>query len=48
MDKLFALASKLLRQNEYDQKLYIIDRILNIVHQRSDLASWFVEGGLLS
>lgn len=45
MDKLFALASKLLRQNEYDQKLYIIDRILNIVHQRSDLASWFVEGG---
>jgi len=45
VDKLFALASKLIRQNDYTQKLYIIDRILNIVHQRSDLASWFVEGG---
>lgn len=44
-DKLIILASKLLRQNDYDQKLYIIDRILNVVHQRSDLASWFVEGG---
>lgn len=45
MERLFQLASKLLRQNDYDQKLYLIDRILNITHQRSQLASWFVEGG---
>jgi GNAT superfamily N-acetyltransferase len=28
-----------------EQKLQIIDRILNIIHQRSDLAGWFVQGG---
>lgn len=28
-----------------EEKLVIIDQILNVVHQRSDLASWFVEGG---
>ena len=28
-----------------EQKLAIIDKVLNIVHQRSDLASWFIEGG---
>lgn len=28
-----------------EDKLQIIDRILNIVHQRSDIAGWFVEGG---
>ena len=26
-------------------KLVILDRMLNVAHQRSDLASWFVEGG---
>lgn len=28
-----------------EQKLQIVDRILNIVHARSDLSSWFVQGG---
>jgi len=28
-----------------EEKLLTIDRMLNVVHQRSDLASWFVEGG---
>ena len=28
-----------------EEKLQICDAILNVTHQRSDLASWFVEGG---
>jgi len=28
-----------------EEKLQKIDFILNVVHQRSDLASWFIEGG---
>ena len=28
-----------------EEKVPILDQILNVVHQRSDLASWFVEGG---
>jgi hypothetical protein len=28
-----------------EAKLVAIDKALNVVHQRSDLASWFVEGG---
>ena len=28
-----------------EEKLQKIDFILNVVHQRSDIASWFVEGG---
>ena len=39
------LLSQLLRANEAEQKLVIIDKMLNVVHQRSDIASWFVEGG---
>ena len=29
-----------------EEKLQKIDFILNVVHQRSDIASWFVEGGI--
>ena len=28
-----------------EEKLVAIDKMLNVAHQRSDLASWFVEGG---
>jgi hypothetical protein len=28
-----------------DQRLVIMDKLLNVVHQRSDIAGWFVEGG---
>ncbi|MGO9378132.1 MAG: hypothetical protein ACLP29_06220 [Dissulfurispiraceae bacterium] len=28
-----------------EEKLLIVDHILNVTHARSDLASWFVEGG---
>jgi len=45
IDSLLNLLIKLNGEDDYDQKLVIMDRILNTVHQRSDIASWFVEGG---
>ena len=36
---------KLLRAKGPEEKLLLIDRMLNVVHQRSDIAEWFVEGG---
>jgi len=38
-------ASKLYIEDNPIQKVILIDSILNIAHQRSDLASWFVQGG---
>jgi len=38
-------ASKLYIEDNPIQKVVLIDSILNITHQRSDLASWFVQGG---
>jgi len=35
-----------IKEAEDDESLLVsLDRVLNVVHQRSDLASWFVEGG---
>jgi hypothetical protein len=45
IDKLFPLIIELLTEDNPNTKLYIIDKILNVTHQRSDLARWFVEGG---
>ena len=42
---LMTLGSKLYGENIPEKKLVIIDKILNVVHQRSDMASWFVQGG---
>jgi hypothetical protein len=39
------LAAQLYGETSPEQKVVTIDKILNVVHQRSDLASWFVEGG---
>jgi GNAT superfamily N-acetyltransferase len=36
---------ELLESKSAEEKLQIIDHILNIVHQRNDLSRWFVEGG---
>ena len=38
-------ASKLYIEDNPIQKVVLIDSILNIAHQRSDLASWFIQGG---
>lgn len=37
--------AKLYSERNPEKKVILIDSILNIVHQRSDLASWFVQGG---
>jgi hypothetical protein len=39
------LSAQLYGENKPEMKVQIIDKILNVVHQRSDLASWFVQGG---
>jgi len=44
-DPLVKLAFQLSREDDPAQKVVIIDKMLNVVHQRSDLASWFIEGG---
>ena len=39
------LLSQLRNEMDPSKKLPILDKMLNVVHQRSDIASWFVEGG---
>lgn len=39
------LALRLYSASTAEDKLHVIDRMLNVVHQRSDLAGMFVEGG---
>jgi len=45
LNPLLEHADQLYREQKSERKLVIIDKILNIVHPRSDIASWFVEGG---
>lgn len=45
LDKIGNYAFSLLAEDDYCKKLFWIDCILNVAHQRSDLSSWFVEGG---
>lgn len=43
---LYPLYHILLNANTSEEKLFTVDRILNVVHQRNDLAAFFVEGGI--
>ena len=43
--ELQTLMFQLLESETYPEKLLIVDQMLNITHQRSDLAGMFVEGG---
>jgi len=45
MDKLENDALDLAQANTSEQKLLIIDRMFNRIHQRSDIAAMFIEGG---
>ena len=47
LEPLFKLLYQLRSEEEKtpEERLLIIDQMLNIAHQRSDLASWFVVGG---
>jgi hypothetical protein len=42
---LVTLLGQLVRNTTAEQDVVTIDKMLNVVHQRSDIASWFVEGG---
>ena len=42
---LMELSLKLYSEDNDEQKLQLIDRMLNIIHARSDCAAFFVEGG---
>jgi hypothetical protein len=43
--KLFDNLALTIETNDYNEKIVYLDMFLNVVHQRSDLSSWFVEGG---
>lgn len=46
MDKLLGIAAKLRMAVTPGRKVMYMDAILNVTHQRSDLAAWFIEGGI--
>ena len=48
LPKLWAIAQVLMRENNAERQLLLCDQILNIIHQRGDLAALFVEGGTSS
>lgn len=45
LDPLVRLAALASDTADPSEKLVILDMMLNVIHQRSDLASWLVEGG---
>jgi len=45
LDPLLRLLEKLRKETKPEKKIVIIDKILNVVHMRSDIAAWFIEGG---
>lgn len=45
LNPLVILAGELRRDKTPEEKLVTIDKMLNVAHQRSDIAYWFVEGG---
>jgi hypothetical protein len=45
VDQLYKITTQLVSAISPEQKLMLIDMAFNVVHQRSDLAAMFVEGG---
>jgi hypothetical protein len=45
LPKLEKLYGDIFTANTDEEKLYAVDKALNVIHRRSDLASMFVEGG---
>lgn len=45
LPKLNKLILELRKTHDVSKKLPILDRMLNVIHMRSDIAEWFVEGG---
>lgn len=45
LQPLMTLLHELIQSDRPETDLVIIDKMLNVVHQRSDIANWFVQGG---
>jgi len=45
IEKIGNYVMAILTEDDYNKKMAYIDMVLSVVHQRSDLSSWFVEGG---
>ena len=45
MDQWEELACKIIEADTPVNKLIYLDMVLNVVHQRSDIAAWFIKGG---
>lgn len=45
IERMESAIHSLIREEDYCKKVYWIDTLLSIVHCRSDLASWFIQGG---
>jgi hypothetical protein len=45
LESLNKLLIKIKQTFDYSKKIPILDQMLNIIHMRSDVASWYVEGG---
>lgn len=45
LPQLWNLANKLMSTSTSEEKLQILDQMLNVIHQRGDLAALFIEGG---
>ena len=45
LPKLEKLYDKIFKSDTPEERLYAIDKALNIIHQRSDLSAMFIEGG---
>jgi len=45
LEPLQVLAGKIIEAETPEDKLLFLDMVLNVVHQRSDIASWFIKGG---
>jgi hypothetical protein len=48
LPKLWSLARNLMSASSYEETVLYIDQMLNVVHQRGDLAALFIEGGSTS
>lgn len=45
LEPLQKLAGKIIEETDSIEKLLLLDQVLNVVHARSDVASWFIKGG---
>ncbi|KKL61340.1 hypothetical protein LCGC14_2196320, partial [marine sediment metagenome] len=46
LERLVPLALDLIGGASPDELIMVIDEVLSVAHERSDLASWFFEGGV--